>query len=131
MSYVYDLQRRIWSEHIRPLVVARSGEMFAFHFEALMEEMHSANHAVPSKDGIFKGDGINKDPGVCRAARELEEFVEKEMKPRTPSKEEFAKAALQMLLLQCQLDPAPRDLAWWDRVKAEIDQVVKGLAQKP
>jgi len=78
MSYVYDLQRRVWTEKIRPLVVAQHGEMFAFHFEALMEEMHSANHNVPSKDGVFKGDGINKDPGVCRAARELEEYV-KEM----------------------------------------------------
>jgi len=130
MSYVYDLQRRVWTEQIRPLVVARHGEMFAFQFEALMEEMHSANHAVPSKDGVFKGDGINKDPGVCRAARELQEFVEKEMKPRAPSNEEFAKAMLQMLLLQCQLDPAPRDLDWWDRVKTEIDQAVKGLVQK-
>ena len=83
MSYVYDLQRRVWTEKIRPLVVAQHGEMFAFHFEALMEEMHSANHNVPSKDGVFKGDGINKDPGVCRAARELEEYVE-EMRKKSP-----------------------------------------------
>jgi len=78
MSYVYDIQRRVWTEKIRPLVVTQHGEMFAFRFEALMEEMHSANHDVPSKDGVFKGDGINKDPRVCKVARELEEFV-KEM----------------------------------------------------
>lgn len=81
MSYVYDLQGRVWTEKIRPMVVAQHGEMFAFYFEALMDEMHSANHAVPSKDGVFKGDGINKDPGVCRAARELEEYV-KEMEKK-------------------------------------------------
>lgn len=124
MSYVYDLQRRVWSEHIRPLVVARHGEMFAFHFEALMEEMHSANHEVPSKDGVFKGDGINKDPRVCRAARELEEFV-KEMGPKSPSKEEFVKATIQLIAARCRMEPGPLDMA---RVRAEIEEAVKGLA---
>lgn len=124
MSYVYDLQRRVWTEHIRPLVVARHGEMFTFVFEALMEEMHSANHAVPSKDGVFKGDGINKDPGVCRAARELEEFVKNEMVPRMPSKEEFTKAALKLILLRYQLEPKQIDLS---QVKSEIEEAVKGL----
>ena len=127
MSYVYDLQRRVWSEHIRPLVAARHGEMFAFVFEALMEEMHSANHNVPSRDGVFRGDGINKDPGVCRAARELEEFVKNEMVSRTPSKEEFTKAALKMILLRYQLEPKQIDLS---QVKLEIEEAVKGLGLK-
>ena len=85
MSYVYDVMARVWRTHVRDLVVAKHGEMFAFHFEALMEEMHSANHDVPSKDGVFKGDGINKDPRVHRAARELEEYIkemESDAKPK-------------------------------------------------
>ena len=127
MSYVYDLQCRVWSEHIRPLVAARHGEMFAFVFEALMEEMHSANHNVPSRDGVFRGDGINKDPGVCRAARELEEFVKNEMVSRTPSKEEFTKAAIKMILLRYQLEPKQIDLS---QVKLEIEEAVKGLGLK-
>lgn len=124
MSYVYDVQRRVWTEHIRPLVVARHGEMFAFHFEALMEEMHSANHGVPSMDGIFKGDGINKAPGVNRAARELEEFV-KEMGPKAPSKEEFVKATIQLIVARCRMEPGPLDIT---KVMAEIEEAVKGLA---
>jgi hypothetical protein len=127
MSYVYDVQRRVWTEHIRPLVVARHGEIFTFVFESLMEEMHSANHNVPSKDGVFKGDGINKDPGVHRAARELEEFVKNEMASRMPSKEEFIKATLKMILLRCQLDPKPIDLS---QVKLEIQEAVKDLGLK-
>lgn len=124
MSYVYDVQRRIWAEHIRPLVIARHGEMFAFHFEMLMEEMHSANHAVPSKDGVFKGDGINKDPRVCLAARELEEYVKDEIASHAPSKEEFVKAAIKMILTRYQLEPMAVD---FDRLKAEIVEAMKGL----
>lgn len=124
MSHVYDVQRRVWTEHIRPLVVARHGEMFAFHFEALMEEMHSANHDVPSKDGIFKGDGINKDPRVCRAARELEEYV-KEMAPKAPTKEEFVKNTIKLIVERCRLEPGPLDMS---KVRAEIEEAVKGLA---
>lgn len=127
MSYVFDTMSRVWAQHVRPLVAAKHGEMFAFHFEALIEEMHSANHNVPSKDGVFKGDGINKDPGVHRAARELEEFV-KTMGPKAPTKEEFVKATIQMVLARCMIDQTPRDWSWWERVKAEIDEAVKGLA---
>ena len=76
MSYAYDTMRRVWNEFARPLVVEKHGEMLAMHFESLIEEMHSANHDLPSKDGVFKGDGINKDPRVSRAARELEEIAE-------------------------------------------------------
>jgi hypothetical protein len=81
VSYVYDVQRRVWAEHVRPLLLKDGKEMLALHFEALMESMHSANHRVPSADGIMKGDGINHDPEVCRDARELEEFVKKPQKP--------------------------------------------------
>lgn len=76
MSYVFDTMRRAWASHIRPLVVQAHGEELAFRFEGLIEEMHSANHDVPSRDGVFKGDGINKDPRVTRAARELEECIQ-------------------------------------------------------
>jgi hypothetical protein len=75
MSYVYDIQRRIWSQHIRPLVVREHGEVFSFYFEDLMEEMHSANHSCDLQDSPSKGDGVNKHPRVCQTARELEEFV--------------------------------------------------------
>lgn len=74
MSYCYDVQRRVWYDLIRPLVAAKD-ERLAFRFEELMEEMHSANHLVPSRDGTFKGDGINKDPMVTKAARELEDYA--------------------------------------------------------
>jgi hypothetical protein len=82
VSYAYDVMRRVWNEYARPLVVEKHGEMLAFEFEGLIEEMHSANHDLPSKDGVFSGDGINKDPRVSRAARELEEFV-KELKKKS------------------------------------------------
>jgi len=45
---------------------------------ALIDAMHEANHRTPSADGIFKGDGINKDARVSQAARELDEYVKKD-----------------------------------------------------
>jgi hypothetical protein len=75
MSYAYDTMGSVFRYHIRPLLAAAGKERLADHFEDLIEEMHSANHDVPSADGIFKGDGINKHHGVSRAARELDEHV--------------------------------------------------------
>lgn len=75
MSYCYDLMRGVYMKHIHPILVREGMERLSLHFEMLIEDMHSANHKVPSADGVFKGDGINKDPAVSRAARELDEYV--------------------------------------------------------
>jgi hypothetical protein len=72
MSYVYDVMERVFINQIAPRL--DDPELVAL-FEHLIAAMHSANHKVPSADGIFKGDGINKDPGVSRAAHALEEYV--------------------------------------------------------
>lgn len=73
MSYCYDVMGGIYMRHIHPLLVKEGKETLSLRFEMLIQEMHSANHRVPSPDGVFKGDGINKDHGVSRAARELDE----------------------------------------------------------
>lgn len=73
MSYAYDVMASAFRHHIAP----RIDQELAHHFSDLIEEMHSANHGVPSADGIFKSDGINKHAGVSRAARELDECVKK------------------------------------------------------
>ena len=74
MSFAYDTQVSVWRKHIFPLVDAKDPEL-AMLFEMLMGDMHDANHKVPSANGVFKGDGINKDPQVTRSARKLEEYV--------------------------------------------------------
>lgn len=81
MSYCYDVMSRVFRTHVYPLLERDGKEKLAMRFEMLIEDMHSANHNVPSKDGIFKGDGINKDAGVTRAARELEDAA-KELENR-------------------------------------------------
>lgn len=73
MSYVFDTMRSVFRQHVYPLLEKAGKEEVALRFEALIEEIHSANHDVPSPDGTFKGDGINKHGPVTRAARELEE----------------------------------------------------------
>lgn len=75
MSYCYDVMASVFRKHIEPLLKEQDRGELADHFLWLIEEMHSANHAVPSADGAFKGDGINKAPGVTQAARELEEVA--------------------------------------------------------
>ena len=72
MSYAFDLQAQVWHDHIRPHV---KDEGLAMWFELLMFDMHSANHKVSSADGVFPGDGVNKDATVTRSARRLEEYV--------------------------------------------------------
>ncbi len=77
MSYVYDVMSGIYSRHIRPLLEKDGKEELAMRFDFLIQDMHNANHNVPSADGVFKGDGINKDERVHRAARELDECAKK------------------------------------------------------
>lgn len=72
MSYAYDVMSRVWAQHIRPNVRDKT---LALCFEMLIEEMHNANHRVPSANNVFKGDGINKDPEVTRAARALDDYA--------------------------------------------------------
>lgn len=72
MSYAFDLMSTVFEDHIRPKL---ADDELALHFTALIDAMHEANHKVPSPDGVFKGDGINKDGGVTRAARELEQYI--------------------------------------------------------
>jgi|SRR5215831_3864827 len=68
MSYAYDVMNRIFAD-----VYAGQHPEIDELFRQLIEAMHSANHRTPSADGTFKGDGIDKDGGVSRAARALEE----------------------------------------------------------
>ena len=72
MSYAFDTQAQVWRDHIRPLI---KDDHLAMRFEMLMQEMHDANHKVPSANGIFSGDGINKDGQVTKLARQLDEYV--------------------------------------------------------
>ena len=72
MSYAFDVMASVWASDVRPRL---DDERLAMHFEMLIEAMHSANHRVPSANGVFKGDGVNKDPEVTAAARELDEYV--------------------------------------------------------
>ncbi|HVK80414.1 MAG TPA: hypothetical protein VM915_07355 [Verrucomicrobiae bacterium] len=69
MSYAFDVMARVFRDSIKPRL---EDDELAFLFESLIEEMHSANHGTPSADGVFKGDGINKDRRVTAAARELD-----------------------------------------------------------
>lgn len=71
MSYCYDVMSRVFAQEIAPKLEAG----LALHFEMLIEAMHSANHRVPSADGVFKGDGINKSREVSEAARELDDYI--------------------------------------------------------
>lgn len=77
MSYCYDVMSKIFREHIYHLLVKEGKEHLALRFDMLIQDMHNANHNVPSADGVFSGDGINKDPRVERAAHELEECAKK------------------------------------------------------
>jgi hypothetical protein len=72
MSYCFDTLSRIYREKIEPHVPDQN---LAMLFGSVLEEIHSANHRVPSADGTFKGDGLNHDPALHRATRELDEFV--------------------------------------------------------
>lgn len=74
MSYTFDTISRVWYERIRPHVPDLE---LAMHFDECLEAIHSANHRVPSADGVFKGDGLNHDGELNRAVRELEEYVKK------------------------------------------------------
>lgn len=69
MSYAFDVQARAWSR-FREATVDRVDWYGPHLFEMLFSEMHSANHRLD--------DQVNKDPGVGKAARELEEWLEKE-----------------------------------------------------
>lgn len=74
MSYCFDVVSRVYREKILPHV---PDQEVAALFADVLDEMHSANHKLPSADGLFKGDGLNKDPRVTRAAQVLEEAAEK------------------------------------------------------
>lgn len=65
MSYVFDTLSSVWSKHIRPLVVNAGKEPLAFEFEALIEELHDANHRL--------NDAVNRDGAASKAARNLEQ----------------------------------------------------------
>ena len=117
MSYVYDIQRRIWNELIRPLVVQEHGEMFSFYFEDLMEEMHSANHMCDLQDNPAKGDGVNKHPRVCQTARELEEFVK-----NLPSKPAL-KARISAVFKKFD-EIGGRDAAWFLELQKELRKTI-------
>lgn len=83
MSYCFDTMVGVYRQHVYPLLQKDGKEDLAMRFELLIEAMHSANHDVPSKDGVFKGDGINKHPSVSAAARKLDECAQK-YKPQIP-----------------------------------------------
>lgn len=72
MSFAYDVQAAVWNKHIRPHV---KNDRLAMFFEMLMDDMHDANHKVPSANGVFKGDGVNKDAGVTFSAQRLDRYV--------------------------------------------------------
>jgi len=46
-------------------------------FAMIIEEMHGANHMLPSGDGRFSGDGLNKSGRVTAAVRQMEEYLER------------------------------------------------------
>lgn len=75
MSHVFDATMKVWRDHIRPFV---PNEMLAEEFEQVLGAIHEANHRVPSADGLHKGDGLNHDPQLNRAVRDLVEFVEEQ-----------------------------------------------------
>lgn len=77
MSYVYDVMSGVFSRHIRPLLEKDGKGDLAMRFDFLIQDMHEANHNVPSADGVFKGDGINKDDRVHRAAVKLDDIAKK------------------------------------------------------
>ena len=72
MSYCYDVMSRVFNGHVRRLLEENGKEKLAYRFERLIEDMHNANHEVPSANGVFKGDGINKDARVTKAAQNLD-----------------------------------------------------------
>ncbi len=74
MSSAFDTLMHVWSKRVRPLLTDHS---LAYAFENLFQEMHSANHDVSNPKSALKGDGVNKDPRVSKAARELEEYDRK------------------------------------------------------
>jgi len=68
--------RGVFHRHCFSLLALVGKEAIAQDFENLIDEMHSVNHDLPSRDGVFKGDGMNKDPRVTRAARMLDETAD-------------------------------------------------------
>lgn len=72
MSYCFDTISRVYRDRILPHVPDRE---LAEMFQGVLDEIHSANHNVPSANGVFKGDGLNKDPNLTAAVREMEEYV--------------------------------------------------------
>ena len=76
MSHAFDVMARVFREKIAPHVV---DEQLVMRFEMLIQDMHSANHNVPSADGIFTGDGVNKDRIVSDSARKLDEYVKENL----------------------------------------------------
>lgn len=75
MSHAFDTLTRALNEHVVPLLNKDKKPELALLIGMLVDEMHSANHRVPSADGVFSGDGVNKDRDVGRAARELDEHL--------------------------------------------------------
>lgn len=73
MSYCFDQMARWFRDRFEP----KSGDVQEkYLFSMIIEEMHGANHMLPSGDGRFSGDGLNKSQRVTRAVRDLEEYLE-------------------------------------------------------
>lgn len=64
MSFCYDVLERVFAHHIKPQL--KDSEI-SMRFEMLLSEMHEANHRLR--------DAINKDEGVNRVARKLDQAM--------------------------------------------------------
>lgn len=73
MSRVFDIAEGVYRKHIRKHV---PDGMLAELFAQVLAAMHSANHRVPSADGIFEGDGLNHDTQLIRATERLEKYLD-------------------------------------------------------
>ena len=76
MSYSFDIMLRTWKEELKPSLVQHSlahspQRLLINSFQRLIKAMHEANHKVPSWDGSFQNDGVDKDIGVANAAHAL------------------------------------------------------------
>lgn len=73
MSYVFDKTSSVYREHILPHVPDKELGML---FEMVLEEIHLANHRVPSSDGVFKGDGLNHDRSLRSTVQQMVDYLE-------------------------------------------------------
>lgn len=75
MSYCFDTISRIYRDKIEPHIPDKD---LAYRFGMVLEAIHEANHRVPSANGVFKGDGLNKDPDLHAAVQRLDQMVSRQ-----------------------------------------------------